>query len=89
MGYFMNKLTNFHALQIKFHGPCNTRGARVSIHSPRFKRRVYLTYDYETNTLGTAYKWLTTNGFNIVGKAEFGDSYLLFSDTFEPLRDHK
>lgn len=82
----MNQLTNFHALQIKYHGATDHMGSRVSIYSARFKQRVYLSYDYETDTLGTARRWLTVNGFNLIGQAEFGDAYMLFSDTFKPLK---
>lgn len=81
------QLPNFHVLQIKFHGATNTLGARVSIYSPRFLQRVYLEFDYDSDsTIMTALKWLIPHGFSITGKAEFKDSYVLFSDTFKQLR---
>ena len=68
-----NKMENLHALEIKFYAPTNNSSARVGIISKRFKQRIIINY-------------LTKNGFNIVGKFEFGESDIILSDTFKPLK---
>ena len=80
-------MKNLHALEIKFYAPTNNSGARVGIISKRFKQRITIIFDYSFNTSSdVAINYLTKNGFNIVGKSEFGASDIILSDTFKPLK---
>ena len=80
-------MTNLHALEIKFYAPTNYSGARVGIISKRFKQRITISFDYSFNTSSAiAIDYLTKNGFNIVGKSEFGESDIILTDTFKPLK---
>ncbi len=80
-------MKNLHALEIKFYAPTNSSGARVGIISKRFKQRITINFDYSyDNTTEIAINYLTQNGFNIVGKSEFGESDIILTDTFKPLK---
>ena len=80
-------MKNLHALEIKVYAPTNYSGARVGIISKRFKQRITINFDYEfDNTTEIAINYLTKNGFNIVAKSEFGESDIILSDTFKPLK---
>lgn len=80
-------MKNLHALEIKFYAPTNNSGARVGIISKRFKQRITISFDYSfDNTLEIAINYLTKKGFNIVGKSEFGESDIILTDTFKPLK---
>ncbi len=80
-------MKNLHALEIKFYAPTNNSGARVGIISKRFKQRITINFDYSfDNTTEIAINYLQKNGFNIVGQSEFGESDIILSDTFKPLK---
>ena len=80
-------MKNLHALEIKFYPATNNSGARVGIISKRFKQRITISFDYSFNTITEiAINYLQKNGFNIVGKSEFGESDIILSDTFKPLK---
>lgn len=80
-------MENLHALEIKFYAPTNYSGARVGIISKRFKQRITINFDYSFSSISEmAINYLTKNGFNIVGKSEFGESDIILSDTFKPLK---
>ena len=80
-------MKNLHAIEVKFYAPTNNAGARVGIISKRFKQRITINFDYEfDNTSAIAINYLQKNGFNIVGKSEFGASDIVLSDTFKPLK---
>ena len=80
-------MKNLHALEIKFYAPTNYSGARVGIISKRFNQRIIISFDYSFNTITEmAINYLTKNGFNIVAKSEFGESDIILSDTFKPLK---
>ena len=80
-------MKNLHALEIKFYPATNNSGARVGIISKRFKQRIIISFDYSFNSITEiAINYLTKNGFNIVGKSEFGESDIILSDTFKPLK---
>ena len=80
-------MKNLHALEIKFYAPTNNSGARVGIISKRFNQRIIISFDYSFNTITEmAINYLTKNGFNIVAKSEFGESDIILSDTFKPLK---
>ena len=80
-------MENLHAIEIKFYAPTNNAGARVGIISKRFKQRITINFDYSFDTPATiATNYLTKKGFNIVAKCEFGESDIILSDTFQPLK---
>ena len=80
-------MKNLHALEIKFYAPTNNSGARVGIISKRFKQRITINFDYSyDNTTEIAINYLRKNGFNIVGQSEFGESDIILSDTFKPIK---
>lgn len=80
-------MKNLHALEVKFYAPTNNSGARVGIISKRFKQRITINFDYSfDNTTEIAINYLTKNGFNIVGKSEFGESDIILTDTFKPIK---
>lgn len=80
-------MKNLHALEIKFYPATNNSGARVGIISKRFSQRVTINFDYEFDTTTEiAINYLTKKGFNIVAKSDFGDTDIILSDTFEPLK---
>ena len=80
-------MKNLHALEIKFYPPTNNSGARVGIISKRFKQRIIISFDYSFDSSSDiAINYLTKNGFNIVGKSEFGESDIILTDTFKPLK---
>lgn len=82
-----NLHANLHAFEIKFYAPTNYSGARVGIISKRFKQRITISYDYSLSSISDiAINYLEKNGFNIVGKSEFGESDIVLSDTFKPLK---
>ena len=82
--------TNYHILQISVLPATNTKPARVKIHSPRFEQTKVISFSNAAGdaspSISTAVEYLTTNGFNIIGKGEGKDCYYLISDTFEPLK---
>ena len=80
-------MKNFHIFNIKYLGPTNFLGSRVSIYSPRFKERVIIDYDYSLNSIQEMAKaFLESKGFNILGCGEGKDKMYLISDTFQPLK---
>jgi len=78
-------MKNYHVLTVKYLGPTDYKGSRVVIRSDRFKKSKTLSFDYTTDTLGTAVNYLESKGFDLVGKAEGKDCYYLISNTFETL----
>lgn len=80
-------MKNFHVLEIKYLGPTNFLGSRVSIYSPRFKERVVINYDYSKNSIQEmAQTFLESKDFSILGCGEGKDKMYLISDTFQPLK---
>lgn len=80
-------MKNYHLLQIKYLGATNYNGSRIKIISKRFEQSVTIPYDYKyDNTCEGATAYLESKGYEIIGKGEFGDSYILISTTFEPLK---
>lgn len=80
-------MEKLHALEIKFYPATNNSDARVGIISKRFKQRIIISFDYSfDNATEIAINYLTKKGFNIVGKSEFGESDIILSDTFKPLK---
>ena len=80
-------MENLHAIEVKFYAPTNNSDARVGIISKRFKQRIIISFDYSfDNTTAIAINYLTKKGFNIVAKSEFGESDVILTDTFKPLK---
>ena len=80
-------MKNLHAIEIRVYPATNKSGTRVGIISKRFKQRIIISFDYSFNSITEiAINYLTKNGFNIVGKSEFGESDIILSDTFKPLK---
>lgn len=78
---------NYHALEVKFVSPTNEHlEPKVKIISKRFEKSKIIPFDGNFgNTYDIAENYLIQRGFNIIGLAEFGDSYLIITDTFESL----
>jgi hypothetical protein len=81
-----SKINNYHILTVKYVGPTNFRGSRISIKSDRFNKSKMIDYNYEYNDcLGGAEAWLNDNGFEIVGHGEGKDCYHVITNTFKSL----
>lgn len=80
-------MKNLHVLEIKYLGPTNFKGTRVSIFSARFKQRIIIPYDYSLNSIQEmAQTFLESKGFNILGCGEGKVGMYIISDTFKPLK---
>jgi hypothetical protein len=78
---------NLHIISVKYMGPTNTRGTKLKIESKRFNQSVTLSYDYQIgNILDQAVQYLQQRGFNVLGKGEFGNTDIIVSNTFNPLK---
>ena len=86
-----NDYTQFRAFKVKFLGPTNNRGARITITEPsatRFegiKSRKTFSYDYFTgDVLKQGMDTLYRMGFNLKGYAqtETGDAYMIMCDNW-------
>lgn len=83
----MKHIPNLHVLKIKYLGPTNNRGSKVSIVSERFEQRKTIDYNHKFNSSAdVAVDYLVKQGFNIVGKGESKEGYYLITDTFNPLK---
>lgn len=83
----MTQLEIYHIFEIKYLSPTNTKGARVSIKSHRFKQWVIIDYDYKLNSAAdVAIEYLKEKDYNITGYGESINGYFIISDTFEPLK---
>jgi len=83
----MQKTTkNYHIITVKRLGATNTKGTRVKITSERFNDSIILPYNYEFDTIKDIAINHVKETHDIVGSGETKDSYVLISDTFEPLR---
>jgi hypothetical protein len=81
-------MQHYHNIRVTYHGATNTRGSRITLKSWRFNQSVTLPYSYEGSTIEQAAQWLTNKGFNLVGYSDLEGTpyYLIFTDTFEPLK---
>ena len=83
----MQKTTkNYHIITVKRLGATNTKGARVKITSERFNNTIILPYNCEFDTAKDLAIDKVKDTHDIVGSGETKDSYVLISNTFEPLR---
>ncbi len=66
-------MENLRGFKVKYHGPTDTRGSRVSITDTRHNQKVTIPYDYKLNSAydmaevwlkekGIECKWLTDDG---------------------------
>lgn len=64
-------MKNYHIIEVKYHGATNTRSSKMSLYSARFKKRVYIPFDYSFNHPSEmAEKYLLDKGFEIIGCGE-------------------
>ena len=83
----MNNLQNFHIIEVTYLKPTNTLGSRVKLTSHRFEQSIIISFDYECGYSDTtAQKWLLSNGFELIGKAESLKGYFFISSTFKGLK---
>lgn len=73
------------AVVVKYHGPTDNKGSRVSLTLPRWDdKRVTVSYNYECgDSLEVAEKWLTEHSVPIVAHLDMDSHYVLcvsFSD---------
>lgn len=79
-------MKNFHVIEVKYHGPTNTRGSKISLYSARFSKRVYIPFDYSLNHPSEmAEKYLLENGFEIVGCVDGKQVDFIITDTFKTI----
>lgn len=77
----------FHAIGVKYVGATNSKGAQIRITSKRFEQTKSIPYNYKFNSATEgAIDYLKNRGFNIIGIAEYGDSDIIISDTFEAIK---
>jgi len=81
-------LENFHAFKVTGVPATNDKPYKVKLFSERFRQSVLLDYSSDTPySFDVAEKYLKENGFEVIGKAEAKDSYIILSTTFKGLRE--
>ena len=78
-------LTNFHAIQVKYLGPTNTKGNRIKLMSSRFDESITLERDGSIEARDQAIKYLLDKGFELIGACENGD--LIITSAFKGLKN--
>jgi len=78
-------MKNYHAFQIRFIRPTDTKPSRISINSLRFRQHIIVNIE-DNDYWGQAVITLQQLGFNLIGQAEANGGCILFSDTFKPLK---
>lgn len=74
--------THFHAFNIKYLGPTDTKGSRVKITTTRFKSSKTIPFDYSlTNIEDMAAAYLEARGYKVEGTADG----LVITSTFDAL----
>jgi len=79
-------IQNYHIITVERLSATNTKGTRVKITSEWFGDTIILPYNYEFETIKDIAVDKLKDTHDIVGSGETKDSYVLISDTFEPLR---
>lgn len=75
---------NLHLITVKYHGETGNTSSRISLHSYRFRSRVFIPYAHDAGrTLDQACAHLVRQGFNIIGVCEQANSYAVITDTFQ------
>ena len=76
-------MKNTIALLVNYIPATNTKGSRVSLHSPRFNKRKYIPYDHAYNSSrDIAISYLERNGIFPVAEAE-GKNEHIFLISFD------
>jgi hypothetical protein len=85
-----NNIEHLHLIEVKYLSATNTKHARISIYSPRFKQRRYISFDYSySNILEQSLFWLERNGFKVEAYTEASIDYAILTSTFKPLKIEK
>jgi len=79
-------MKNYHIITVKRLSATNVKGTRVKITSERFNNTIIIPYNCEFDTIKDIAINHVKETHDIVGSGETKDSYVLISDTFEPLR---
>jgi len=80
-------LNNLHAFKVTGVPATNTKPYKVKLFSERFRQSVLLDYSNDTPySFDVAEKYLKEQGYEVIGKAEAGNSYMILSTTFKPLK---
>lgn len=82
-------MQNYHIITVRHVWSKRNDSPMVRIHSHRFRATKFIPYDNEAGSgspsLDSAERWLKSKGFNIIGRGEVKDDYILISDTFQSL----
>jgi len=84
----MGHIPNLRMFKVKFLGPTNHKGARVTITEPAareltFKHRIVLSYSYSLgDVLEQAVQHLQDIGMNVTCTGSMGDEYCIMCDNF-------
>ena len=80
-------MTTLHAIQLRYLGPTDYKGARIKLVSLRFEKdSITLGRDYVGSSTEQAVNWLTEHDYTVVAQAESPAGHLLLVDDFKPLR---
>jgi hypothetical protein len=86
-GHGIGALDNYNVIFVKYIGPTNTKGARISLRSPRFNETKTISFDYSDRDISvTAENYLKDAGFDLIGKAETEKGYAIITNTFKSLK---
>lgn len=76
-------LPNYHVFKVRYYTSWNL----IWLNSQHYSQTEMIPFaDDEGNTRDQAIKWLTDNGYELVGMGEGNDHYYLMSTTFKPLK---
>lgn len=79
-------MTNYHIIEATYRGPTNTLGSRVTLYSARFNKRKTIPFDYRHNNIEEmAAKYLTSNGFEVIGCGETAHGFSIITNTFKSI----
>jgi hypothetical protein len=87
-GHGIGALDNYHIIFVKYIGPTNTKGARISLKS----NSVYggsktIDFNYsDRNIAVTAENYLKDAGFDLIGQSETEKGYAIITNTFKSLK---
>lgn len=78
------KNLNRRVIRVKYIQETNSNASRCSLSESRYnktdRKRIY--FDYGSDTLENAVKYLESIGLNVVGWGENGNEYFIFSDSW-------
>lgn len=76
---------NYHLIEVTYHGPTNTKGSRVKLHSPRLKETKWLPYDYSENSIAIMAINYLENISPVIGQCETSKGYAVIVDAIDGL----